>query len=429
MINMQKKKREGQTLPIVVSTEAYQPDVFLDNLHRVVSNFGFQEILLPALEEKKIFTRHRELERLYEEDLLEIAPGGSDMVLSPTHMFSVIRRYLQNLRVRGPHVSKWFHLSPVVHLHSNPASASRGETGKPSTEHEIGLYVLGEDSAMAGAQLINMASEIFRELGISEFMIELNSLGCKLCQKNYQEILENHLASGIGRLCGICEVDLGKNPTALWRCENAGCREIVAGAPQIVDSLDENCKTNLMGVLENIDDLGIPYTLNPVLKAPMLQEKVVFQITAPIAPGTVIGQGGNYSSWASLLGHQDTLPMMGFVTTFEKLMNSVPEERRRTGPKIEVFMVPLGPIAIRKAMVLYRDLQHSGIATAEAILGNTSIKNQLKEAVGKKCEIALIIGQKEAIDETVILRDMRSGMQEVFALDRIIEEVKKRLGK
>ena len=117
------------------------------------------------------------------------------------------------------------------------------------------------------------------------------------------------------------------------------------------------------------------------------------------------------------------------LTTFEKLMSVVPEELRSRGPKIEVFMVPLGSIAVRKAVALHRDLQHSGIMAAETMLASGSIKNQLKAAAENKCEIALIIGQKEAIDETVILRDMRSGMQEVFAADRIIEEVKKRLGK
>lgn len=421
MISMQKKKRvDRQTLPMTaVSTEVYQPDVFLDNLNRVVNNFGFQQVLLPAMEERKIFARSPELTRLYGEKLLDVSGGSSDLVFPPTHLFSVMRRYLQNFRLRGPHVSKWFHLSPVI----RPAS------GKLATEHELGLYILGEDSSVAGAQLVNITAEILRELGIPEFVIELNSLGCKLCQGHYQGLLTSYLASAAGRLCETCEYDLEKNPTALWRCNNGPCQEIVAGASQIVDCLDEHCKANLMGVLENIDDLGIPYTLNPILAPELLSEKIVFRITSSQTGSEAIGQGGNYSSWSGLLGSAESLPIMGFVTTFEKLCQSVPEERRRIGPKVEVFMIPLGLIAMRKAMVLHRDLQHSGVATAEAMLGNSSIKNQLKEAVGKKCEIALIIGQKEAIEETVILRDMRSGMQEVFALDRIIEEVKKRLGK
>src|SRR3989344_3482970 len=356
MINMQKKKKasETQTLPItVIPPELQQPDVFLDNLHRVVGNFGFHQVLLPALEERKIFTKQRDLEKIYGDNLLEIA----------------------------------------------------------------------------AAQLVNTTAEILREFGVSEFMIELNSLGCGICQKNYQELLESHVVKVAGRLCRDCEADLPSNPTALWRCDNSNCQEIVAGAPQIIDSLDVPCKTNLMGVLENIDDLGIPYTLNPTLSLPLHQEKVVFRITAPDAPENVIGHGGNYSAWTKALGFSEPIPVMGFITTFDKLWASVPEERRRTGPKIDVFMVPLGPIAVRKAMVLHRDLQHSGISSAEGMLSSSSIKNQLKEAVEKKCEIALIIGQKEAIDETVILRDMRSGMQELFAMDRIIEEVKKRLGK
>ncbi|OGE78045.1 MAG: hypothetical protein A3A83_02715 [Candidatus Doudnabacteria bacterium RIFCSPLOWO2_01_FULL_48_57] len=422
MINMQKKKKasETQTLPItVIPPELQQPDVFLDNLHRVVGNFGFHQVLLPALEERKIFTKQRDLEKIYGDNLLEIAGAPGDSVLSPVHTFSVLRRYLQNVKTRGPHVSKWFSLSPIINIENN----------KPVTAHEFALYILGEDSSLAGAQLVNTTAEILREFGVSEFMIELNSLGCGICQKNYQELLESHVVKVAGRLCRDCEADLPSNPTALWRCDNSNCQEIVAGAPQIIDSLDVPCKTNLMGVLENIDDLGIPYTLNPTLSLPLHQEKVVFRITAPDAPENVIGHGGNYSAWTKALGFSEPIPVMGFITTFDKLWASVPEERRRTGPKIDVFMVPLGPIAVRKAMVLHRDLQHSGISSAEGMLSSSSIKNQLKEAVEKKCEIALIIGQKEAIDETVILRDMRSGMQELFAMDRIIEEVKKRLGK
>lgn len=419
MINMQKKKKaETQSLPIsVIPADAPAPDVFLDNLFRVVGNFGFQQILLPALEEKKLFFKDKELARLYGGDLL--ASGLEDWVLPPTQIFSAARRYAQNVRKQGPHVSKWFYLSPVV----------RVVGGKPATGHELGLCVLGEDSPAATTQLINTTAEIFRELGISEFMIELNSLGCRLCQKNYGALLESHLASSAGSLCEDCETDLEKNPIAILRCAEPACQQAVTSAPQIVDALDDHCKAALMGVLENIDDLGIPYTLNPVLNPPLLQEKTVFSIASPAAANSFIGHGGNYSLWSALAGSPETVPIIGFLTTFEKLMNAVPEERRRTGPRVEVFMVPLGLIAMRKAMVLHRDLVASGIAAAEAIVGNSSIKNQLKEAVAKKCEIALIIGQKEALDETVIMRDMRSGMQEVFALDRIIEEVKKRLGK
>ena len=231
-------------------------------------------------------------------------------------------------------------------------------------------------------------------------------------------------------LCEDCAADFEKNPLVIWTCLESSCQEIAAGAPPIIDSLDEECKANLMGVLESIDELNIPYTLNPALIPQLLHHKIVFQII-PVGggPGSSIGYGGNFSDWIMDPGLPDRVPAMGFLTTFEKLMTVVPEERRRQGPKIEVFMVPLGSIAVRKAVALHRDLQHSGIMAAESMIAHSSIKNQLKVAVEKKCEIALIIGQKEAIDETVILRDMRSGMQEVFASDRIIEEVKKRLGK
>ena len=421
MLSRKKKLTETQgPLPRLqlAREEIPAPDVFLDTLTRTMGHFGFQQILLPPLEERRTF-KHPELSAHFADQMVMLEDGDREAVWAPTYLLSVLKRYLQNYRLRGPHVSKWFHLSPVVR---------QTATGR-KTFHELGLFVMGEDSPLASCQIINTVGEILRELGVPEFVTELNSLGCRACQKNYKEVFENHLERGMSDLCEQCQEKFERRVTAMWDCQNASCQEIFAAAPQIVDSLDTACKANLMGVLENIDALAIPYTLNPILNAPLITEKLAFRMSTPDLKDSVVGTGGNYGFWAQASGHSESLPVLGFQTTFERLWESIPEERRRTGPKVDVFMVPLAAAASRRAMIMHRDLQHSGIATAEAMLGNASIKNQLKEAVAKRCEIALIIGQKEALDETVILRDMRSGMQEVMSSDRIIEEVKKRLGK
>jgi histidyl-tRNA synthetase len=94
----------------------------------------------------------------------------------------------------------------------------------------------------------------------------------------------------------------------------------------------------------------------------------------------------------------------------------------------DVFLVPLGELAAKKSLRLFRDLITAKIAVYDHF-GNGGVKNQLKMAESYKAPIALIMGQKEALDEIVILRDVKSGMQEIISYDKIVEEVKKRLGK
>lgn len=127
------------------------------------------------------------------------------------------------------------------------------------------------------------------------------------------------------------------------------------------------------------------------------------------------------------MGAEDQVPLLGFVTNIEKFWPLVSAEHHKLKTKVEVFLISLGEAACRRVLHLRRHLREAGLKTWESMLGHPGIKTQLKEAQDYSADIALIIGQKEAIDDTVILRDMRSGMQEVFAVDRIVEEVKKRL--
>lgn len=394
----------------------------MTNLAGVLAGFGFQQVIPPLLEDRKIFFAEPDLKMRFGSRLLEVTGiPGRDAVLAPTHFLGVLRNYVESVKAAGPHVAKWFYVSPVV----------EGGGSEAELSHELGIFVLGEQSALATAHLVNAVTDFFAELGISGFITEINSVGCRICQKDYFRILEDHLRNTRGQLCRDCAENLGSESTAVWHCPSASvsCRELLASAPQIVDFLDEACRANLVGVLETLDELAIPYLLNPSLAGLFLQEKVLFQVSFEQPEAAPLGYGGNYSAWAERVGGTEGIPLLGFRTTLEKLRQFISPDKRKTRPPAEVFMIPLGEVACRRAMVMYRALKQAGIRTAEAMLGNSGIKNQLREAVDHKSDIALIIGQKEAIDETVILRDMRSGMQEVFSWDRTIEEVKKRLGK
>lgn len=403
----------------IAMPESQERDLIVDQVVRLVGNFGFRQILVSPLEERQSFFKNPKFLKHFGEKALEINHEQKELILTPTNLHGVFKRFLSNLKVRGPHVVKWFYISPVT----------QNLDSKPVLHHELGIFVLGDDSSLAHAQLVNTVNQVFSGLGMSEINIELNSLGCNVCQKEYQNILKDSFGKSNLSLCENCISNLAENPLAVWTCQKVSCQTLLASAPQMVDFLDDPCRQTLIGLLETLDSLGVTYNMNSSLVGSHVSENIIFQTTIPeSSPRVVLGEGGSFSSW-SHFSAEESAPLLGFVTAVEDIWNYIPEEKRNARTPVEVFLIPLGQIASRKVIGLQKDLQAGGVTVAEAMLDSGGIKNQLKEAADHKSEISLIIGQKEALDDTVILRDMRSGMQEVFANERIVEEVKKRLGK
>ncbi|TSA44681.1 hypothetical protein D4R52_03895 [bacterium] len=404
--------------PQIITNALSDSDVILDNLVRFAGEFGYRQVVFPPIEERKFFAQAPAVQKYYGDNFLGLSGSDKDLVFSPTHFLGALKLYRETIKGNDPRIAKWFYVLPVAAAQMNPLQPT----------HEFGIFILGEHSGLASAQMINTVTDIYRRMGLVEFTVEITSRGCGACQKEYADILQD-FASGLRTgLCDDCEENFKTNPLAVFDCAEGTCQETLANSPQFIDFLDEGCRNGLRSALETIDDLGIPYSLASNFTHPLFKDDILFRIVTPdSADGKPLGYGGSYSHWAKMLG----LPTgaIGFISSFEELAKILPLEKRKPAHKVEVFLMALGVQAARKAMVMYRDLQGAGIKMAESILGCQGIRHQLKEAEGFHPEIALIIGQKEAVDGTVILRDVRSGMQEVFAGDRIIEEVKKRLGK
>jgi len=187
-----------------------------------------------------------------------------------------------------------------------------------------------------------------------------------------------------------------------------------------------------------LDELSIPYNLNPKIIGKPWSRRTVFEIRFSASGGTgtggkaaeaILGQGGHADDLIQSLGGTPTTAL-GFSSTSDLILRALElaEVKFATKSKVDVFLVPLGDLAAKKTLRLFTELWNNDILASE-FSGPGSIKTQLKLAESNKVSIALIIGQKEARDGTIILRDVRSGMQELFTTERIIEEVKKRLGK
>jgi len=393
-------------------------DVFLEKLVTLAHNFGYVRIDTPMFEDARLFGFWSQ----GQDELLTLEdPKGNQIAAKPSHIFGLVRAYLEYHFPERERVSKWYYSSPV-------AFVSNGEV-KQTVEY--GFQIFGSSAPIADSQMINLLLKLFSEIGLANLSLEVNNIGCIECMPAYQEQLKNYFKDKKYDLCENCLDSLeNSQPLQILACTNLSCSTVAADAPALIDFLCENCRKHFIGVLEGLDELSIVYNLNPKVIGRPWSRRTVFEIRFKAEAGEVsLGMGGHADDLVQGLGGLPT-QALGFSGTLESVLAAfeLAQLKFASKSKVDVFLVPLGDLAAKKTLRLFTELWNSNIVASE-FAGPGSIKTQLKLAESNKVSIALIIGQKEARDGTVILRDVRSGMQELFTYERIIDEVKKRLGK
>lgn len=222
-----------------------------------------------------------------------------------------------------------------------------------------------------------------------------------------------------------------ENPLRVLDCKEEKCRPIVTQAPQMMDHLCEECHQHFKEVLEFLDELEIPYNLNPHLVRGLdYYTKTVFEIVETSEDGKKIGSlggGGRYDNLIKILGGKPT-PGCGFAAGVERMaiIMKTKEIKLDTGPQPEVFLAQLGTLAKRKGLKLLGDFRKARIKVSESF-GRDSLKAQLARANKLGAKFTLILGQKEALEEKIIIRSMENGKQETVKIGDAVEETKKKL--
>jgi histidyl-tRNA synthetase len=387
----------------------------------VAEFYGFGKIETPILENTDLFVRGvGESTDIVEKEMYSLrTKGGDHFSLRPELTAPVVRSYIQNGMSRLPQPVRLYYLSPVFR-HENP------QAGRYRELHQFGLEVLGgESDPVYDAQVIIAAYRFFEELKLKNATVQINSIGCRVCRPNYVRRLNEYYKDK--KICKDCERRLKTNPLRLLDCKNETCQPIKAGAPSILNSLCVNCKTHFKGVLEYLDEVAIPYTLNPLLVRGLdYYNRTVFEVF-PEGSSLAIAAGGRYDYLFEMLGGRST-PAVGMAAGIERTIEVAISSGVLTIPKLKprVFLLHVGEITKRKALVLIEEFRKNGVAISEA-LGKDSLAAQLERAAKMEAPLALIFGQKEAFEENIIIRDMTTGVQEAVPITMVIEEVKKRL--
>lgn len=392
---------------------------------RLARDYGFSRIDLPVVEFSNLYTRSiGDGTDIVEKEMYSFTTRGGDKVaLRPEFTAGLCRSYIQHgMNVLSKPV-KLFSTGPVYRY-------DRPQEGRYREHYQANFDAFGEQDPILDAQMIQIAHRFMQSLGIKSIQIQVNSIGCPTCRKDYLNLLVNYLDSKKNKLCQDCKRRLETNPLRVLDCKEDKCVQVAVTAPQSVDHLCEECHAHFKTLLEYLDELDLPYTINPHLVRGLdYYTKTVFEIWSGSEEGKKfsLGGGGRYDKLVKTLGGEDT-PAIGFAVGMERLIIEMKRVQARPYKpmKPRVFLAQLGSLAKKKSLRLFSELEKNGILVAESF-GRGSLKSQLKVANRLGVEFTLILGQKETLDGTVIVKNMVTGVQETVSMDKLADMIKKKL--
>jgi len=385
-------------------------------------DYSFQRIETPVLEYASLFQRTvgEDTDIVGKEMYTFIDKNGELVTLRPEMTAPVARAYIEHGMISWPQpVKLWYFAS--VFRHENP------QAGRLRQHHQFGFEILGGAEPELDAEMVIIASGLYKSFGL-EVEIEINSIGCNSCRKEYIKSLKKFLKDK--KICETCEARLEKNPLRVLDCKEKKCQESLTEAPQVIDSLCDECKNHFVKVLEILEENNIVYNLNPYLVRGLdYYNRTVFEIFTKSAgeDKMALGGGGRYDYLIGQIGGRQT-PALGFAGGAERVIMRIREiglEIKEEGHG-DVFVAQLGDEAKKKCLKLFNELRKQGVKTREAF-NKKGLTEQLEIANRLKVKYALILGQKEVMDGTIIIRDMESGIQEIVDLEKVVPEIKRRL--
>ena len=410
----------------ILPEEQTRWDLVRDAARRMAEAYSFGRVELPVLERTDLFVRTvgKQTDIIEKEMYSFEDAAGEQVSLRPEATASVARAYVNHGMLNLPQPVKLWYQGPMFR-HDRP------QAGRYRQFHQIGFEVIGVAEPIIDAQLIIIASQLVKELGLNA-TVQVNSIGTPENRQAYLAELTSYFRGHRSKLSEDDRKRLQKNPLRLLDSKDPAVVELLPGAPQIVDWLDDESKNHFMKTLEFLDEMDVPYVLNPHLVRGLdYYTHTVFELWEAGDEGeraqNAVGAGGRYDRLIETLGGRPT-PACGFAIGIERVTRALAERGIGNEPagKPRVFFAQLGDAARRVGLRLFEDFRKAGIPVAEAF-GKNALKAQLEAANKLGVALTLILGQKEVLDGTIIVRDMESGAQEIVDAGKIVSIVRRKL--
>ena len=384
-----------------------------------VERAGFGLVLSPLFEDAGVFTRVGEGTDVVRKEMYDFSDkDGRSLALRPEGTAPVVRAYVQH---RPALPFKAWYAAPNFRY-------ERPQAGRYRQHHQLGVEALGTDDPDLDAEVVALAWSVCRDLGLARVDLVLNSLGDDACRPAYLDALRAHLAVRADELCDEHRASAAAHPLRVLDCRRPACVGATEDAPRTVDHLCTACASHFERVGRGLEALGVRWRLDPRLVRGLdYYTRTTFELKASALESAQngIGGGGRYDKLSEALGGPAT-PGIGFGMGVERLLLACDAEDAfpaRAGA-VDVWVVDT--TGGSTALALAAELREAGVG-ADRSFDDRSMKAQFRAADRSGARLALVVGEREASEGTVTVRDMRTGDQEVVARDQVVETVEKRL--
>lgn len=400
----------------------------VENAKTFFSGWHFKQVETPMFEEMALFTSGiGDDTDIVQKELFEVKSKGkgAHYALRPEGTASLIRAYIEHGMRSWPRPVKLFTIGSFFRY-------ERPQAGRLREFHQIDLESIGSASPITDVQIITMIHWFFQQLHLEDYVVLINTIGEPSERNAYISLLKEHYKRNRQKLCRDCKERLVTNPLRLLDCKEEKCQQLASTAPRLLDHLSEGSKKHFDFIVHSLHELGVPYEIVPSLVRGLdYYTHTVFEFVPVSTRGqsqqNTFAAGGRYNNLVKRLGGKD-VPAIGAAIGVERVIERVKEEgiELTVMDQPQLFIAQLGEQAKLLGLKIMKELQAADIPFAESI-DRDGMQGQLKMADRLKVEWSIIIGQKEVLDSTVILRNMESGMQEVIDRDMLIPELTRRL--
>ena len=370
--------------------------------NQVFSKYGFKEIRTPIIEYTELFARGvGDTTDIVNKEMYTFEKSDRSITLRPENTAGVVRSYIENGMSRLPApVKLWYH-GPMFRY-------ERPQAGRQRQFHQVGVEMFGVKQPTADAEVILMAVNYLKALGLNDLDVEINSLGCPKCRQEFKDKLKAVLKPYFNELCEDCQNRYEKNPLRLLDCKVESCKKIFE-KPEVQEIINsdficEECAEHYTELKLYLDKMGVRYTENKLLVRGLdYYNRTVFEIKSNnLGSQNAVCGGGRYDSLVAQLGGEDT-PAVGFAMGMERLISLITAKEVK---KLDGYIVSNFPV---DAFVLAEELRDQGL-NVEFDLTNRKFTKQIEKA-SKVAKYAFILGEDEILKHQVSIKNLESGKQ------------------
>ena len=377
-----------------------------ENALKIFSRYGYKEIRTPIFEATELFARGvGDTTDIVNKEMYTFEKSERSLTLRPENTAGVVRAYIENGMARlSPPVKLWYK-GPMFRY-------ERPQKGRQRQFYQVGVEMFGIKEPTADAEVILMAVNYLKSLGLNDLDVEINSLGCPKCREEFKKRLKEVLKPEFDNLCDDCKTRYEKNPLRLLDCKVESCKAIFE-KPEIqkviqTDYICEECAEHFAKLKTYLDKLNVKYNVNKLLVRGLdYYNRTVFEIKSNnLGSQNAVCGGGRYDSLVKNLGGDDT-PAVGWAMGMERLNSLLPDSEPQ---KLNGYIVSTSPV---DAFELAEELRNHGF-NIEFDLSNKKFTKQLEKA-SKVADYALILGEDEIKAGKISVKNLATGEQKTVS--------------